>query len=108
MRTRLGLAEERRATRRTESPVHLVAAVRDTWIVARLARHRERRCTEAGVDRAAAGTDILTLPAPAYTGDNGGRRAFPANCPTEASTCYRHSVLQATTGIPDRDPTSES
>src|SRR5438067_12846825 len=100
MRTRLGLAEERRATRRTESPVHLVATVRDTWIVAGLARHRERRCTEAGVDRSAAGTDILALPAPTHARDNRWRRASPANCPAEASTCYRHSVLQATWGRP--------
>ena len=36
MRTRLCLAEERRPARRAESPVHLVATVRDTWIVAGL------------------------------------------------------------------------
>src|SRR6266550_500995 len=102
MRTRLSLAEERRPARRAESPVHLVATVRDTWIVAGLARHRERCCTEAGVDRSAAGTDILALPAPAHARDNRGSRAFPANCPTEASTCYRHSVLPATRRSFDR------
>src|SRR5436309_3119499 len=95
MRTRLCLAEERRPARRTESPVHLVAAVRDTWKVGSLARHRERRCAEAGVDRSAAGTDILALSAPAHARDDWWRRAFPANRSTEASTCYRHSVLQA-------------
>src|ERR1700682_4411147 len=96
MRPRLCLTEERRPTRRAESPVHLVATVRDTWIVAGLARHRERCCPEAGVDRSAAGTEILAVPAPAQPRDNRGRRALPENCPTQASTCYRHSVLQAT------------
>ena len=96
VRTRLCLAEERRPARRTESPVHLVATVRDTWIVAGLARHRERCCTEAGINRSAAGTEILALPAPAHARDNRGRRAFPVNCPTEASTCYRHRVRQVT------------
>jgi hypothetical protein len=36
----------------------------------------------------------LALPAPAHARDNRGRPAFPANCPTEASTCYRHTVFQ--------------
>ena len=96
MRTRLCLAEERRTARRAESPVHLVATVRDAWIVAGLASHRERCCTEAGVDRSATGTDILAFPAPAHAGDNRWRRAFPTNYPAEASTCYRHDMLQAT------------
>jgi hypothetical protein len=106
MRPRLCLTEERRPARRAESPVHLVATVRDTWIVVGLAGHRERRCTEAGVDRSAPGTDILALPAPANARDNRRRRAFPANCPTEASTCYRHSVLKGMALIVDL--TSES
>src|ERR1700704_6756731 len=89
MRPRLGLTEERRPTRRTESPVHLVATVRDTWIVVGLARHRERCCAEAGVDRSAAGTEILAVPAPAHARDHRGRRTLPANCSTEALTCYR-------------------
>src|SRR4029077_5029494 len=62
---------------------------------------------EAGVDRSAAGTEILALPAPAHARDNRGRRAFPANCPTKASTCYRHSELQATRKGSIADPASE-
>jgi hypothetical protein len=108
MGTRLRLAEEWRPARRTESSVHLVATVRDTWIVAALARHGERRCAEAGVDRSAAGTNILAVPAPAHTRNNRGRRAFPANCPAEASTCYRHDMLHPTMGALIADPTSES
>ena len=108
MRARLGLAEERRPARRTESSVHLVATVRDTWIVAGLACHGERRGAEAGVDRSAAGADILAVPAPAHTRNNRGRRAFPANSPAEASTCYRHNMLHPTMGALFADPTSES
>ena len=100
MRPRLCLTEERRPARRAESPVHLVATVRDTWIVVGLAGHDECRCTEAGVDRSASGIEILALPAPANARDNRRRRAFPANCPTEASTLDRHSVLQPTTAKP--------
>ena len=73
MGARLCLTEERRPARRAESPVHLVATVRDAWIVAGLARHRERCCTEAGINRSAAGTEILALPAPAHARDNRGR-----------------------------------
>ena len=86
MRPCVCLAEERRPARRAESPVHLVATVRDTWIVAGLARHRKRCCTKASVNRSAAGTEILAHPAPAHTRDNRGHRTLPANCPTEAST----------------------
>src|SRR4030088_2973173 len=100
MRARLCLAEERRPARGAESPVHLVATVRDTWIVIGVAGHNERRCPETGVDRSASGTEILAVPTPAYARDNRRRRAFPANFPTEASTCDRHSVLQPTTGKP--------
>ena len=106
MRSRLCLAEERCPARRAESPVHLVAAVRDTWIVAGLPSHRESLCAEAGVDRSAAGTDILTLPTPANARDNRRRRAFPADGPTEASTCDRHTVLPRGHLMADR--TSES
>jgi hypothetical protein len=98
MRSCLRLAEERRPAHRAKSPVHLIAAVRDTCIVAGLPSHRERLCAEARVDRSAAGTDILALPAPAHSRDNRRRRGFPANGPTEASTCDCHGVLQATTG----------
>ena len=92
MRTSLRLAEERRPARRAESPMHLVAAVRDTQVIAGLTRHRERRRKEAGVDCSVASTDVLALPTPAHARDNRGRRAFPANRATEASACYRHSV----------------
>ncbi len=97
MGPRLCLTEERRPAGRAEPPVHLVATVRDTWIVVGLAGYRELRCTETSVDRSAPSTDILALPAPANTRDNWRRRAFPANCPTKATTCDRHSVLQSTT-----------
>ena len=100
MRPRLRLAEERSPARGAESPMHLVAAVRDTRIVARLAGHCERRCTKTGVDRPTPGADVLTVPAPANTGDNRRRRAFPADFPTETSTCHRHSLLHSTTAKP--------
>jgi hypothetical protein len=99
MRPRLGLAEERRPARRTESPVHLVATVRDASIVVRLSGHFEGGSAEASVDRSAARTDILALPAPAHTRDNRRLRAFPADCPAEASSCDRHSVFQAKEAI---------
>ena len=95
MRPHLGLAEERCPARRTESPVHFVATVCDTSIVARLSGHREGGSAEASVDRAAARTDILALPAPAHARDNWRLRAFPADCPAEASSCDRHSVFQS-------------
>ena len=100
MRPHLCLTEERRPACRAESPVHLIATVRDTWIVVGLAGHDECRCTEAGVDRSASGTEILALPAPAYARDDRRRRAFPADFPTETSTCDRHSVLHPTTANP--------
>jgi hypothetical protein len=99
MRPRLGLAEERRPARRTESPVHLVATVRDASIVVRLSGHCEGGSAEASVDRSAARTDILALPAPAHARDNRRLRAFPADCPAEASSCDRHSVFQAKEAI---------
>src|SRR5215471_14190020 len=94
MRPHLCFAEERRPARWAESPVHFVAAVRDACVVVRLARHRKGRCAEAGVDGSAAGTEILTVPAPAHARSHRWFRAFPTNCPTEAPTCYRHSLLQ--------------
>lgn len=100
MRPYLCLTEKRRPACRAESPVHLIATVRDTWIVVGLAGHDECRCTEAGVDRSASGTEILALPAPAYARDDRRRRAFPADFPTETSTCDRHSVLHPTTANP--------
>jgi len=100
MGPRFCLTEERRPASRAESPVHLVATVRDTRIIVTLACHDECRCPEAGVHRPAPGTEILALPAPANARDNRRRRAFPANFPTEASTCDRHSVLQSTTAKP--------
>jgi hypothetical protein len=109
MRTRLRLAEEWRPTRWAESPVHLVATVRDTRIVARPACHPKFRCAEAGVDRSAAGTEILAVPAPAHARNNRWRRAFPANCPAEASTCYRHNFSPGNMGkILIADAKSES
>jgi hypothetical protein len=106
MRARGCLAEERCPARRAESPVHLIATVCDTWIIAGLTRHRELCCAEAGVNCSAAGTEKLAVPAPAHARNNRERRAFPANCPTEASTCYRHSVLKGMALIVDL--TSES
>jgi hypothetical protein len=100
MRPHLCLTEERRPACRAESPVHLTATVRDTWIVVGVAGHDECRCMEAGVDRSASGTEILALPAPAYARDDRRRRAFPADFPTETSTCDRHSVLHPTTANP--------
>jgi hypothetical protein len=94
MWTRLGFAKERRPARRAESPVHSIATIRHTGVVAGRACHRKCRCMEAGVDRSTAGADILAIPAPAHARDNRGRGAFPSNCSTEASTCYRHGVLQ--------------
>src|SRR5215471_1668584 len=82
--------------------MHFVATIRDAWIVVRLTCHRKRRCAEAGVDRSATRADILAVPAPAHARHNWGCRAFPANCPTEASTCYRHSPVQATREDLDR------
>src|SRR6478672_2184207 len=79
MRPRLRLTEKRRPARRTESPVHLVATVRDASVVARRSGHRKSRGAKAGVDRSAAGTDILAISAPAYARDNRRLRAFPAN-----------------------------
>ena len=109
MGTRLCFAEERRPTRGAEFPVHLVATIRDTGIVVGLASGRELSCTETGVDRSAAGADILAIPAPAHARDHRGRRAFPANRPTETSTCYRHMVIQETRGKAlIANPTSES
>jgi hypothetical protein len=108
MRARLCLAEERRPARRAESPVHLIATVRDTWIIGGLSRHRELRCAEAGVNRSAAGTEILALPTPAHARDNRERRGFPANCPTEASTCYRHTCSRQQGDALIVDLTSES
>jgi hypothetical protein len=70
MRARGCLAEERRPARRAESPVHLIATVRDTWIIAGLSRHRELRRAEAGVNRSAAGTEKLAVPAPANARNN--------------------------------------
>jgi hypothetical protein len=100
MRAHLCLTEEWRPACRAESPVHLIATVRDTCIVVGLAGHDECRCTEAGVDRSASGTEILALPAPAYARDDRPRRAFPADFPAETSTCDRHSVLHPTTANP--------
>ena len=100
LRPHLCLTEERRTARRAESPVHLIATVRDTWIVVGLAGHDECRCTEAGVDCSASSTEILALPAPANARDNRRRRAFPADLPTETSTRDRHSFLYPTTAKP--------
>ena len=95
MRPRLGLAEERCPARRTESPVHLVATLRDASIVVRLSGHCEAGRAEASVDRSAARTDVLALPAPAHARDNRRLRALPADSPAEASSCDGHSVFQA-------------
>jgi hypothetical protein len=108
MGTHLRFAEERRPARRTESPVHFVATGRGTCIVVRLTGYRKRRCAKARVDRSTASTDILAVSAPAHARNNRGFRAFPANCPTEASTCYRHSLLHAREKILIADPTSKS
>ena len=107
MRPRFCLAEERGPARRTESPVHLVAAGRDTWIVAGLAMHDECRHTKAGVDRSAAGTDILAVPAPAHARDNRRCRALPTNCSTKASACDRHGCSRTGRDSLTADPTSE-
>ena len=95
VRPRLGLAEERCPARRTESPVHLATTVRDASIVVRPSGHGEGGRAEASVDRAAARTDILAVPAPAHASDNWRLRAFPADCPAEASSCDCHSVFQS-------------
>jgi len=95
MRPRLGLAEERCSARRAESPLHLVATVRDASIAVRLSGHREGGSAEASVDRAAARTEILALPAPADACDNWRLRAFPADCPAETSSCDRHNAFQS-------------
>src|SRR5215813_10474815 len=108
MRTRLCLAEEWRPARSAESPVHLVATVRNARIVGRLACHRKFGCAETGVDRSAAGAEILAVPAPAHARNNRGCRAFPANCATEASTCYRHSFPRGQDKNLIADATSKS
>jgi hypothetical protein len=109
MGPRLCLTEERRPARWAKSPVHLVATVRDTWIVVGRAADDERRGTEAGVDRSAPGAEILAIPAPTNARDDRRRRTFPANRPTEASTRDRHIVLQATTAKPlTADATSKA
>lgn len=95
MRPSLCLAKERCPTRRTESPVHLVATFRDGSIVVCLSGHCEGGSAEASVDRAAARTDILALPAPAHTRDNWRLRAFPADRSAEAPSCDRHSVFHS-------------
>ena len=95
MRPCLGLAEQRCPARRTESPVHLVATGRDTSIVVRLSGHCEGGGAEASVDCSAARADILALPTPTRARDNWRLRAFPADCPAEASSCDRHSVFHS-------------
>ena len=107
MRPRFRLAEKRGPTRRTESPMHLVAAGRDAWIIAGIAMHHECRRAKAGVDRSAAGTDILAVPAPAHARDNRRCRALPTNCSTKASACDRHGCSRTGREPLTADPTSE-
>jgi phage gp37-like protein len=59
-----------RAAGRTEFAVHHIAAVGNTAIVAQLAADNERVARKAGIDRRAAGADVLTQTAPAHPRDN--------------------------------------
>ena len=94
MRPRLCLAEEWRSAHWTESPVHMVAAVRHAGIVVGFAAHGERGGAEAGVNGSAAGANILALPAPAHARDDRWLRACPPDCSAQTSTGNRHSSLR--------------
>lgn len=95
MGPRLRLAEQRRPARGAEASMHPVAAVREARIIPRLSAHRERLGAETRVYRAAAGADILAVPAPTYARDYWRCRASPFNRTTQAAACYRHGVLAA-------------
>jgi len=80
MRPGLGFAKEWGPARPTESPVHLVATVGDTSIVARLSGHCEVLAAETRIDRSAASTEILTVPELTHACHDRRVRALPVNC----------------------------
>jgi len=108
MRPGLGFAKERSSARRAESPVHSVPTVGNALVVARLSGHCKGLAAETSIDRSAAGTEILTVPAPAHACHDRRLSAFPVNCCAKTSSCDRHSALQAASATLIADPTSES
>jgi hypothetical protein len=90
----LGLAKERSAAVPAEPPVHSIAAVRHARKVACLSRNVERRRAKARVNRSAAGTQELTVPAPTYARNDRELQALPANRAAEAPASQCHRSLQ--------------
>ena len=64
MRACFRSGEHRRPALRAELPVHLVATIGDTLIIAKLARDFDLVRGESDIDRASAGDDLLSELAP--------------------------------------------
>jgi hypothetical protein len=70
MRTRVGRTEYMRAAGRAEFTVHHIAAIGNTAIVAQFSADRDGLARKTGVDRRAAGADVLTQTAPTHSRDD--------------------------------------